>query len=91
MKSVIDILGWNVVFKQPMHGGEWTNIDCKLVAEVCAVTNDGKLARIRKKYSLGWNGKRFASGVHFDDIKAKNPKLFAAICKAIGIAAKTQK
>ena len=83
MKSTLEVLGWRVVVQSPAHGGEWANIDCKLVAEVCAVTGEGEVARIRKKYSLGWNGKRFASGVHLDAIKEKNPRLFAAICKMV--------
>ena len=83
MNNTVELLGWRVVIQSPEHGGEWTNIDCKLMAEVCAVTREGEISRIRKKYSLGWNGKRFANNVHLEDIKSKNPKLFAEICKMV--------
>lgn len=39
----------------------------------------------RKKYVIGWNGKRFAVGAEYKAIRKQHNALFLAICEELGV------
>ena len=67
--------GWKVEVRDV---DEWRNIFCTLEAEVSEPR-----VNIRRKYSIAWNGERFARSSELEVMRAKNPKLLASIKKAL--------
>lgn len=74
-KTWFRALGWKVEVKD-VDG--WRNIHCVLEAEVSEPR-----VNIRRKYSIAWNGERFADSSEIKVMRQKNPKLLASIKKAL--------
>lgn len=80
---------WEIIFLQGKNG--WQSIKASRETEpgtrYVRTRSGGVVAvsAVRKKYFLGWNGKRFADSSELKAIRRKDKALFEAICARLGV------